>query len=481
MQFNSIRVFVRVRSLAWGLAVWGLAAGVRADDLIVGGSLIVGEDLVVGGQAILTDVDTLRLQASQIFNTNNWNVGLHNSSLGGLWNVAESQYSVVAGGQGNRAGSFDTEMGDDSGYDTVGGGQCNQAVGGSSVIAGGYWNVVRGVGGFIGGGMDNYSHGHFSAVGGGWMNYARDMCSFIGGGEMNEVNFSPNWEFGYNVIVGGLYNTIGGSNECVSIAGGGWNTTTPLSQNISIGGGYRNAASGKDGVIGGGRQNLAAGAVVVGGGIGNSASADGAVIPGGQYNLATGRNSLAAGLRAQALHGGSFVWQGAAGGNVQTPPFASTGENQFLVKAPGGVGINTNVTGGQALRVAGDAEVLGRLTAQQLQVLQTPDSPAAAVNYQTLVNQIEQAGFVRSIVDGGTKGKVGSVSRVGDKVTITFPEADSVSPMAGPVDGRLTGVADPEAEDDAVNLRTAQNLIAAALQNVGPFGDVSMGCFTERP
>ncbi len=476
MQISSIRVFVRVKGFVCGLAVFGLTAGLRADDLVIGGSLGVGEDLVVGGRALLPEVDTLRLQANQIFNTNNWNVGIYNSSLGGRWNVAESQYSVVAGGQNNRAGSFDTEMGDDSGYDTVGGGQCNQAVGGSSVIGGGYWNSVWGVGGVIGGGMDNFSQGHFSVVSGGWMNQARDMCSFIGGGEWNEVRYSPNWEFGYNVIGGGFFNTVNSSNECVSIQGGGYNWTAPLSQNISIGGGWRNSALGKDGVISGGRENLVVGAAVISGGIGNRAEADGAVIPGGQHNLALGRNSLAAGLRAQALHGGSFVWSGVAGGTVQTPPFASTEENQFLVNAPGGVGINTNITGGRALRVAGDAEVLGRLTTQRLQVLQAPDGPTAAVNLQTLTDQMDQAGFVRHIVNGGTSGELGSVERNGDTVVITFPVSTGRS-----ADGRLTGVADPLALDDAVNLRTTWDLIQLALQNVGPFGDVQMGSFTVGP
>jgi hypothetical protein len=47
--------------------------------------------------------------------------------------------------------------------------------------------------------------------------------------------------------------------------------------------------------------------------------------------------------------------------------------------------------------------------------------------------------------------------------------------------GRIANVADALDGMDAVNLQTAQSLIAAALQNVGPFGDVSMGCYTNRP
>ena len=53
-------------------------------------------------------------------------------------------------------------------------------------------------------------------------------------------------------------------------------------------------------------------------------------------SVATGSSSLAAGMGANALHDNSFVW-GGSGGTV-----ASTGPGQFIVQAPGGVGINKN-------------------------------------------------------------------------------------------------------------------------------------------
>ena len=43
---------------------------------------------------------------------------------------------------------------------------------------------------------------------------------------------------------------------------------------------------------------------------------------------------------AQALHAGTFVW--ASSTEFDSSPFASTGINQFLVNAEGGVGSNTN-------------------------------------------------------------------------------------------------------------------------------------------
>jgi hypothetical protein len=58
------------------------------------------------------------------------------------------------------------------------------------------------------------------------------------------------------------------------------------------------------------------------------------MIPGGYQNSAT-NYSFAAGHRARAHHTGTFVWA-----DAQPSPFASTGTNQFLIRALGGVGIN---------------------------------------------------------------------------------------------------------------------------------------------
>ncbi|MGA2247906.1 MAG: hypothetical protein ABSH48_23210, partial [Verrucomicrobiota bacterium] len=53
-------------------------------------------------------------------------------------------------------------------------------------------------------------------------------------------------------------------------------------------------------------------------------------------DLAGGVYSLAAGQQAQALHQGAFVWA-----DSQNTPFASTANDQFLIRAQGGVGIDT--------------------------------------------------------------------------------------------------------------------------------------------
>jgi hypothetical protein len=78
----------------------------------------------------------------------------------------------------------------------------------------------------------------------------------------------------------------------------------------------------------------------VGGGQNNSASGLSAAVPGGFLNSAAGDYSFAAGLEAKALHQGSFVWA-----DSQPATFASTANDQFNVRAQGGVNLVTSGTG----------------------------------------------------------------------------------------------------------------------------------------
>lgn len=76
------------------------------------------------------------------------------------------------------------------------------------------------------------------------------------------------------------------------------------------------------------------------------------MVGGGQYNHAEGNFSFAAGLRAKALHHGTFIWADSTNANFQ-----STHNNQFLIRASGGVGIGT-VSPGAMLDVADDDRAL---------------------------------------------------------------------------------------------------------------------------
>ncbi len=84
----------------------------------------------------------------------------------------------------------------------------------------------------------------------------------------------------------------------------------------------------------------------VSGGAGNSAALY-ATVPGGRDNTAAGSYSFAAGRNAKADHSGVFVWA-----DSQTTEFRSSANNQFLIRAAGGVGIGTDHPEA-ALHVAG--------------------------------------------------------------------------------------------------------------------------------
>ncbi|MEE4304083.1 MAG: tail fiber domain-containing protein [Wenzhouxiangella sp.] len=101
--------------------------------------------------------------------------------------------------------------------------------------------------------------------------------------------------------------------------------------------GVAHQASGAYSFIGGGQSNVASGPLAsIGGGSDNTASGAYSFIGGGFLNTASGSASFAAGFRANAMHDGTFVWAD------DGPSFESTGEDQFLIRAGGGVGIGTD-------------------------------------------------------------------------------------------------------------------------------------------
>ncbi|HXG49574.1 MAG TPA: hypothetical protein VNO52_18270 [Methylomirabilota bacterium] len=142
--------------------------------------------------------------------------------------------------------------------------------------------------------------------------------SVIGGGGFGPTN-GNRVSGSYNVVAGGYNNEARAGSTTVS-------------------GGDNNLASNDRAVIGGGFNNRATGRLsTVAGGDNNTASGLGATVPGGRLNVAGGDYSLAAGLRAKATNQSTFVWADATGGD-----FGSTANNQFLIRATGGVGIGLN-------------------------------------------------------------------------------------------------------------------------------------------
>jgi hypothetical protein len=168
----------------------------------------------------------------------------------------------------------------------------------------------------------------YATVSGGVYNDANDNYATVGGGYDNTAS-------GYSATIGGGYdNTSSGSYTTVS-------------------GGYDNTASNLYSTVGGGFINTSGYAATVGGGARNTASADFATVPGGLFNVAGGDYSFAAGRQAKANHEGAFVWADSTDAD-----FTSSGNNQFLIRASGGVGIGTTSPGSE-LDVVGNISVSG--------------------------------------------------------------------------------------------------------------------------
>jgi hypothetical protein len=317
----------------------------------------------------------------------------HASISGGAGNVVDafSEYSLISGGGGNLVQS--------SGYSSIGGGSQNNISDPSfsdvyDVIAGGQNNFETNVqNSFIGGGQNNSDYTSYSVIGGGVGNtlqiyarysvigggqgnmvYSNSDHSFLGGGLSNSIQSAAN----ESVLAGGLNNFIGsGSIQTVvsggqfntnnanqSVIGGGtantiltgsWGSVIGGGQQISIGtnsdhsfigGGWVNIMGQNDyeGVIAGGYVNSMggfSGYSAIGGGQGNviGNNSPNSAIPGGANNLigTNAADAFAAGQQAQAVNQGAFVWA-----DSQNAPFASTANDQFLIRAQGGVGINMN-------------------------------------------------------------------------------------------------------------------------------------------
>ncbi len=187
--------------------------------------------------------------------------------------------------------------------------------------------------------------------------------------------YSPNLVAGAegNSADAGYYGqTVAGGGSTLSgcVAGACFNSTRNLYATVS--GGKGNAASGDSSTVLGGNNNLASGvSSIVGGGFNtasnNFSSAIGgyknravgkfSTVSGGSYACAGGDTSWAGGYNAIIRagndpddvpcpgysdsgdpdgHEGTFMWAG-----QESVGFVSTGPNQFLVRAAGGVAINT--------------------------------------------------------------------------------------------------------------------------------------------
>ncbi len=182
----------------------------------------------------------------------------------------------------------------------------------------------------------------------------------------------------YGTVGGGIANQAGHNGDLTTgalatVGGGAYNTSSGFSS--TVGGGSGNTANAGYSAVGGGENNTASGLrSTVGGGSSNIASGVASTVSGGRSNCAGGFFSWAGGFMAKVRpssdpgdtgtcsgltypggdgDSGTFVWA-----DSQNANFVSTGDNQFLVRAEGGMAINTNTpTAGAALTVNGNVDV----------------------------------------------------------------------------------------------------------------------------
>lgn len=198
-------------------------------------------------------------------------------------------------------------------------------------------------------------------------------ATIAGGGILDGGNTDPDFTSEapnfvtdhYGTVGGGFGNTAGNfsgtlvDGSVTTVSGGSLNSAN--SRGSAVGGGEENNALGVRATIAGGLGNYASGdhATVVGG-FRSTASGSFSTVGGGANNCAGGESSWAGGTQAKVRRGtasgnagdgcsgvtftgdangdeGTFVWS-----DSQAPAFASTGPNQFLARAGGGVGINTS-------------------------------------------------------------------------------------------------------------------------------------------
>jgi formylglycine-generating enzyme required for sulfatase activity len=212
-------------------------------------------------------------------------------------------------------------------------GQGHTLSGDLATIAGGLENTATGAVATVSGGWANEALAGRSTIGGGAANTARGWSSTVGGGELNQALTN------YATVAGGQENTVTGA---VATVGGGYQNVAGALGSI-VGGGTQNTATGDHAAVVGGDHNTGAGgASFIGGGSWNTITSDAwlGTIPGGWSNKVSGALGFAAGWNAKARHWGSFVRA-----DGQDKDFSSTVENQFSVRASGGVRFETGGSG----------------------------------------------------------------------------------------------------------------------------------------
>lgn len=167
-------------------------------------------------------------------------------------------------------------------------------------------NVTSGVSATIGGGINGVAAGQWSVLAGGQSNRTEGAHSTVSGGSGNGALASA------SVVAGGVFNAATGTRGVVA----GGESGTASGAHGFVAGGYFNCAGGQSSFAGGRRAKVRPG---------------------------TGSGAVGEGCSGTATSGtaegdaGSFVWA-----DAQDADYVSTGRNQFLARAGGGVMFNAN-------------------------------------------------------------------------------------------------------------------------------------------
>ena len=256
-------------------------------------------------------------------------------------------------------GGIGSVSGSDDGINLAGGywgNAIDSDVVGATIAGGGYFYTSPVAGGDAT--HPNLVKSDFGAVGGGSDNVIESEApwSTISGGDHNRIQMGAH----HSTIAGGKDNTIQTNSFDSTIAGGGDNLIQTNAPHATIAGGTNNTIQtyAADSSIGGGKLNTiesSASSATIGGGAGNAIKVNSqyatiggglhntiqpsafiGTIPGGLDNEVSSSYGFAAGRRAKAMHQGAFVW-----GDGTDEDISSTDANQFVVRANGGVQLNS--------------------------------------------------------------------------------------------------------------------------------------------
>jgi trimeric autotransporter adhesin len=317
----------------------GTTNNIQSSHSVIGG----GANNIVKGtySAILGgNQNTVTSNFSTVAGINNSVDALGAVISGGQNNVVDTNYSTIVGGQNNSilSGSGTHQVRGGSNVNLlaasfIGGGSQNHIVGQGSHIGGGLHNQINGSENSISAGSHNQIQGSGSVISGGRSHSIQGNGTGISGGESHQVSGS------YSTVQGGLDHQIQG--DMTTVGGGMGHRSEGYGHVISGGDGHR--VSGLHGTVSGGEANVITGHFgSVSGGQSNNVTGKYGAILGGYSNEASGEGSVAMGRYAHANHEGSFVWSDGA----ESTGMTTEKDNQFIVKASGGVAFYTGVGDG---------------------------------------------------------------------------------------------------------------------------------------